>query len=134
MGGFMTFKADIYITVKAYDKDFQEGCNTGWGCGYVHIPEKHPFLIKLLSEDEPYLQPDRCPEEITWSEWDKDKEFYIIGFDTAHRHNGAHHDKEYVINQANEILGLVNSYTTQWAREEAKKEIERVTIKYSKYL
>lgn len=125
-----------FISTMAYDDDFKISCRTGWGCGYVHIPENHPILIKLTDNDGWgfYLTPDGCPEEITYTKWDKEKEYLIIGFDTAHSHNNSSHDEEYVTAQANAIKELVDTYTAEDAHAYAAEQIQLVTEKYSKYL
>jgi hypothetical protein len=125
-----------FISTIAYKEDFKTNCRTGWGCGYVHIPKDHPILVKTLASDGwgDYLQPDDCPEEITLSRWDKDNEYYMIGFDTAHSYNNDSHDEAYVTEQANAIKLLVDAYTSEQAKRFAMDEIGRVTRLYSKYL
>lgn len=128
---------ETFISTIAYEKEFKSHVKEmGWGCGYVHIPKDHPILVKLIDNEGwgDYLQPDDCPEEITYSEWDKDKEYYVIGFDTAHSYNDSSHDEEYVTAQANAIKSLVDAYTAEDARKYAAEQIQRVTNEYSKYL
>lgn len=127
---------ETYIKTIVYEEDFKTKCKTGWGCGYVHIPKDHPILVQTLGDDgwENYLTPNRCPEEITFSQWSEDKEYYIIGFDTAHSHNNDSHDEAYVTSQANIIKSLVDSYTAEDARIYAIEEIEKIVNLYSKYL
>jgi len=125
-----------FISTMAYAEDFKTVGRTGWGCGYVHIPKDHPILVETLVSDGwgDYLQPKDCPEEITLSRWDKDQEYYMIGFDTAHSYNNDSHDEEYVIAQANAIKELVDSYDWKDAFFYALEQIRLVTEKYSKYL
>jgi ATP-dependent Lon protease len=91
-------------------------------------------LIKLNEGWGNYLEPDYCPEEITYSEWDKDKEYFVIGFDTAHSYNNDSHDEAYITAQANAIKESVDAYTHEDAIQYAKEQIDEVTRKYSKYL
>jgi hypothetical protein len=126
-----------YISTKAYDEDFKSHVKCGWGCGYVHIPEDHPILIKIIDSDDwtDYLTPEGCPEEITYSQWDKEQEYYVIGFDTAHSYNDSFtHNEVYVTEQANDIKSLVDNYNSYDAHAYATKQIQSVIKKYSKYL
>ena len=104
---------ETYISTVAYEEDFKSHIKTiGWGCGYVHIPKDHPILVELEEGWGNYLSPKDCPEEITFSQWDKDKEYFVIGFDTAHSYNDINiHDETYVTAQANVIKSLVDHYT-----------------------
>ncbi len=125
-----------FISTTAYAEDFKTIGRTGWGCGYVHIPKDHPILVQLIGNESwgDYLQPDNCPQEITLSAWDENKEYYIIGFDTAHSYNNDSHDEAYVTEQANVIKSLVDAYTAEHAYNYALNAIDEVTRKYSKYL
>ena len=128
---------ETFISTIAYEKEFRSHVREmGWGCGYVHIPEDHPILVKLIGNEGwgDYLSPDDCPEEITYSEWDKDKEYFVIGFDTAHSYNNASHDEAYVTAQANAIKSLVDNYTAYDAHAHATKQIQLAAKNYSKYL
>jgi hypothetical protein len=126
---------ETYISTIAYDDDFKSSCKTGWGCGYVHIPKDHPILVELEEGWGNYLSPKDCPEEITFSQWDKDNEYYVIGFDTAHSYNhNITHNEIYVTAQANAIKSLVDHYTYYDAHVYATKQIQSVVKKYSKYL
>ena len=127
---------ETFISTIAYAEDFKTLGKTGWGCGYVHIPKDHPILVETLVSDGwgDYLQPKDCPEEITLSRWDKENEYYMIGFDTAHSYNNDSHDEAYVTEQANAIKLLVDAYTPEQAKKFAMDEISRVTLLYSKYL
>ncbi len=129
---------ETYISTIAYEEDFKTIAKTGWGCGYVHIPKDHPILVELLGEENMgyynYLQPKHCPEEITFTQWDKEKEYLIIGFDTAHTYNNDSHDEAYVTSQANTIKSLVDSYTSYDADIYAREQIRLVTEKFNKYL
>jgi hypothetical protein len=125
---------ETYISTIAYEDDFKSSCKTGWGCGYVHIPKDHPILVELEEGWGNYLQPKDCPEEITFSQWDKEKDYFVIGFDTAHSYNNDSHDEAYVTEQANAIKSLVDVYTSEQAKRFAMDEIGKVTRLYSKYL
>ena len=127
---------NTFISTIAYEEEFKTIGRTGWGCGYVHIPKDHPILVKTLVSDGwgDYLQPDGCPEEITFSQWDKEQEYFIIGFDTAHSYNNDSHDEAYVTEQANAIKLLVDAYTPEQAKKFAMDEIGKVIRLYSKYL
>jgi hypothetical protein len=127
---------NTFISTIAYEEEFKTIGKTGWGCGYVHIPKDHPILVKTLVSDGwgDYLQPDGCPEEITFSQWDKEQEYFIIGFDTAHSYNNDSHDEAYVTEQANAIKLLVDAYTSEQAKKFAMDEIGKVIRLYSKYL
>lgn len=125
---------ETFISTMAYDDDFKTLCKTGWGCGYVHIPKDHPILVELEEGWGNYLQPNGCPEEITYTLWDEKSEYLVIGFDTAHSYNNSSHDEEYVTAQANAIKALVDSYMDYDADAHAREQIRLVTEKYSKYL
>ena len=125
---------ETFISTMKYEDDFKTSCKTGWGCGYVHIPKDHPILVELEEGWGNYLQPKDCPEEITYTKWDKEKEYLIIGFDTAHSYNNDSHDETYVIAQANAIKALVDAYTDENADIYAREQIRLVTEKYSKYI
>ena len=124
-----------FISTMKYEEEFKSHTRTiGWGCGYVHIPKDHPILVQLEEGWGKYLKPDNCPEEITFTGWDKDKEYLIIGFDTAHGYNNCTHDEAYVIKQANIIKDVVDAYTADDARRYAHDQIKLVYSKFSKYL
>ena len=124
-----------FISTIKYEEDFKSNIRTiGWGCGYVHIPKDHPILVKLEEGWGKYLEPDNCPEEITFTQWDKEKEYLMIGFDTAHGYNNCTHDEAYIIKQANIIKDLVDAYTADDARRYAHYQIKLVYSKFSKYL
>lgn len=127
---------ETYISTNAYAKDFKTINKTGWGCGYVHIPKDHPILVQLVTDYGwgNYLSPKDCPEEITFSSWDKDNEYFIIGFDTAHIHNNDSHDEAYVTSQANLIKEIVDTYTADYADNYARNAIDEVKRKFNKYL
>ena len=126
-----------FISTIKYEEDFKSQIRTiGWGCGYVHIPKDHPILVETLVSDcwGDYLQPKDCPQEITFTRWDKENEYYMIGFDTAHSYNNDSHDEAYIIEQANIIKDLVDAYTADDARRYAHEQIKLVYSKFSKYL
>lgn len=128
---------ETYISTKVYNDEFKTQIRTcGWGCGYVHIPKDHPILINIIDIDwSDYLTPEGCPEEITYSEWDKEQKYYVIGFDTAHSYNDSvTHNEIYVTEQANAIKSLVDDFTAYDAHTYASKQIQSVAKKYSKYL
>jgi len=123
-----------FISAIEYEEDFKTRGRNGWGCGYVHIPKDHPILVELEEGWGKYLEPNNCPEEITFTQWDKDKEYLIIGFDTAHSYNNDSHDEAYIKEQANIIKDLVDAYTADDARRYAHDQIKLVYSKFSKYL
>ena len=127
---------ETYISTIAYNDEFKSSCKTGWGCGYVHIPKDHPILVQLVTDDGwgNYLSPEDCPEEITYSSWDKEKEYYVIGFDTAHGWNNDSHDEAYVTSQANLIKEILDIYTADYADNYARNAIDEVKRKFNKYL
>jgi hypothetical protein len=126
---------ETYISTIAYEGDFKTHIRTiGWGCGYVHIPKDHPILVELEEGWGNYISPKDCPEEITFTQWDKEKEYLVIGFDTAHSYNNDSHDEAYVTEQANAIKLLVDAYMDYDADIYAREQIRLVTEKYSKYL
>lgn len=123
-----------FISTIAYEDDFKTIGRTGWGCGYVHIPKDHPILVELEEGWGHYLEPANCPQEITFTSWDKDGDYLVIGFDTAHSWNNDSHDEVYITQQAYAIKTLVDSYTADDANQYAKEQIRLITEKYSKYL
>ena len=123
-----------FISTIEYEEDFKTRGRNGWGCGYVHIPKDHPILVELEEGWGKYLEPNNCPQEITFTQWDKDKEYLIIGFDTAHSYNNDSHDEAYIKEQANIIKDLVDAYTADDARRYAHDQIKLVYSKFSKYL
>lgn len=127
---------ETFTSTIVYKDDFKTINRTGWGCGYVHIPKDHPILVQLLIHDgyNNYLSIDECPEEITWSAWDKKQEYYVIGFDTAHIYNNDSHDEQYVTNKANDIKDLVDCYTAENASNFALNIISETVNKFNKYL
>ena len=125
---------ETYISTVAYEEDFKTIGRTGWGCGYVHIPKDHPILVQLEEGWGNYLEPNGCPEEITFTQWEKDGEYLIIGFDTAHSYNNSTHGVQYVTDRANEIKALVDAYTPEDANLYAREQIRLVTDKFKKYL
>lgn len=127
---------ETFISTVAYENEFKSHIKSiGWGCGYVHIPKDHPILVQLDEVWGNFLQPEGCPEEITYSEWDKDKEYFVIRFDTTHSYNNSFiHNEIYVTAQANAIKALVDQYTAYDAHAYATKQIQSVAKKYAKYL
>lgn len=127
---------ETFISTIAYPEDFKTFGRTGWGCGYVHIPKHHPILVQTIGNNGwgDYLQPDNCPEEITFSRWDENEEYFVIGFDTAHGYNDDSHDEVYVTQQAEAIKSLVDAYTFEDAKEYATTMIEQCKTKFSAYL
>jgi len=125
---------ETYISTMAYDDNFKSSRKTGWGCGYVHIPKDHPILVELEEGWGNYLSPKDCIEEITFTQWDKEKDYLVIGFDTAHSHNNDTHGMQYVTDRANEIKALVDAYTAEDASLYAVEQINLVIKKYYKYL
>ncbi len=128
---------ETFISTMPYEEKFSSMCKTGWGCGYVHIPADHPILVKLLIEQSSgygYLQPDNCEQEITLSQWDLNKEYYVIGFDTAHSYNNFSHDEAYVIAETEKIKAIVDAYTGKDAHNEVINYIDIVKDKFLKYI
>lgn len=126
-----------FVVVSGYSEDFIKQADTGWGCGYVYIPKDHPILVKLLVDDDGYNRQiiDDFSEEITFSNWDKEREFYVIGFDTAHSwDNISNNDKAWVNAKAEEMLVIVNAYTVEDARAFAIDQVKLMNNKFSKYL
>jgi hypothetical protein len=137
MGTEVTEMKETFISTMCYNDEFKQYHRGGWGCGYVHIPKDHPILVQLVENEGwgNYLQPDGCPEEITFSQWDKENdEYFVIGFDTAHSYNNDSHDEQYVIDQSNAIKALVDAYTVQDAHDYAALRISDVISKFSKFL
>ena len=100
-----------------------------WICKH----SKRTSILVLLVDNEGwgnYLQPDGCPEEITYSQWNEDREHFRIGFDTAHSYNHSGHDEQYVIDQSNAIKALVDAYTVQHAHDYAASCISDVVLKF----
>ena len=118
-----------------YKKEFVEQCHTGWGCGYVLIPENHPYMAKALicEEESGMLQVDGFDEEITFCERIKDN-YLKIGFDTAHRWNDYYNDEEWVILKANHMKDIIDNYTIEDAKKEVKEYVNKITEKFNKYL
>lgn len=125
---------ETYISTMAYKEDFKTIGRTGWGYGYVHIPKDHPILVQLEEGWGNYLEPNGYHEEITFTQWDKDGEYLIIGFDTAHSYNNSTHDEQYVTQQANAIKACVDAYTAEDASIYAGEQVSLTIKKYSKYL
>jgi hypothetical protein len=128
---------ETFISTMAYEEKFSSVCKTGWGCGYVHIPSDHPILVKIVIEESSgynYLQPDKCDQEITFSKWDEKKEYYVIGFDTAHIYNNSTHDEEYVIAETEKIKALVDAYTKEDAHKEASDYMAKMFTNIEKYI
>ena len=127
---------DTFINTIPFNKEYLKLVKSGWGCGYVHIPKEHPILVKLLLNQDGYyyLQPEDCEQEITWSNWDKDNDYYVIGFDTGHIHNNPSHDKEYVTQETKKIKTLVDSYTKEHAKKEVEDYFTVLKYKFKDYL
>lgn len=127
---------DTYISTIPYSEEYVKIAKSGWGCGYVYIPKEHPILVKLLftTDDFYYLEPDGCEQEITWSQWDKNKDYYVIGFDTSHRHNNSSHNEEYVTEETKKIKALVDSYTKEHAKKEVEDYFTVLKYKFKDYL
>jgi hypothetical protein len=127
---------ETFIRTVEYSDDLIKSTKYGWGCGYVYIPSEHPILVKLLTDDYQnynYLQPD-CEQEITLSQWDGEKEYYVIGFDTAHCYNNSTHDEAYVTAETEKIKAVVDAYTLEDAHKEAIDCIENLRLKLIRYI
>jgi hypothetical protein len=127
---------ETFIKTVGYSDDFIKATKSGWGCGYVYIPSEHPILVQLINEhrDYFYLQPNNCEQEITLSQWDGEKDYYVIGFDTAHSYNNSTHDEAYVIAETEKIKALVDAYTIEDAHKEAINCIANLRMKLAKYI
>ena len=128
---------ETFIKTVGYSEDFLSSIKRGWGCGYVYIPSEHPILVKLYTEEYQgwnYLQPNNCEQEITLSQWDGDKDYYVIGFDTGHYYNNSTHDEAYVIAETEKIKALVDAYTIEDAHKEAIDCISNLRLKLAKYI
>jgi hypothetical protein len=102
--------------------------DTGWGCGYVTIPEGHPIMIQLLDDTQDnnfHLWVFGFSQEITLSMF-LDNGDYKIGFDTAHVYNNSSHDEAWVRDKAEELKILVDAFTMEDAREFYNEKIGRI--------
>lgn len=128
---------ETFIKTVGYSDDFMKATKSGWGCGYVYIPSEHPILVKIHTEEYRgwhYLQPDKCEQEITLSQWDGEKDYYVIGFDTAHIYNDSTHNEAYVTAEAEKIKALVDAYTIEDAHNEVIDCISNLRMKLAKYI
>lgn len=128
---------ETFIKTVEYSDEFMNSAKSGWGCGYVYIPKEHPILVKLYTEEYKgwhYLQPDKCEQEITLSQWDGEQDYYVIGFDTAHSYNNSTHDEAYVISETEKIKALIDAYTLEDAHSEAIDCISKLKFKLAKYI
>lgn len=113
----------------------QNDTNRGWGNGYVHIPKGHPSLVCLIDfKWYDYMQMPGFPEEITYSQWNDDKSYYVIGFDTAHGYNNSSHDEAYVRNSCEEIKTIIENFTAKDAKAYAEEMISLYSLKFKDYL
>lgn len=86
----------------AYDKDFKTLIKTcGWGCGYVLIPESHPFYS--LKDEYINVGSDLETTYDQFDEYDGTK-YRMVGFDTSHMWNSSKQDLSWVLS---EVLGMV---------------------------
>jgi hypothetical protein len=109
--------------------------NRGWGNGYVHIPSGHPSLVHIVDlEWCGYMQMPGFPEEITYSQWNDDKSYYIIGFDTCHSYNTSKDDEAYVRNSCEEIKTIIENFTAKDAKAYAEEMISIYSLKFKDYL
>ena len=123
------------IRLTEYQESFKNGCNTGWGCGYVLIPLNHPFAdVKMLLNNDTYFYPQISgfSEEITFAE--VEGEFLVIGFDTAHSWNNSTHNKNFVEQKANELKNFIDNYTAIDAKLEVQKMFIDLRTKFKDYL
>ncbi len=79
--------------------------NRGWGDAFIGIPENHPWYNTPFDE---IPLPSDCLEITTGGhsskDFDPNKNYNLLGFDTWHLHNkAAIHDKQYVIAEAQRI-------------------------------
>ena len=118
----------------AYEQKFIDNCNTGYGCGYVHIPKNHPILVMLLEESN-YITVEGFSDDITFNEWDKDKEFYVVGFDTAHSWNNMQNSGlDFVQKTTDELKKCIENFTKEDAKKYATSKVMEVTNLYKDYL
>ena len=85
-----------------------EGCETGWGNGYIVIPEGHPMHgvdYDLIDVDVHYgLTFSALADDLDWPELkEEDKGGWVVGFDTAH----------------------LGDTLEKWPKQEVEKEAER---------
>lgn len=117
-------------------KILENSIGRGWGCGYVIIPKEHPFMVKLLLNEETpfYPQIKNFTEEITFAEWENEN-YFTIGFDTSHGWNNKENSsKSFVIEKTNSLKNCIDSYTMEDAKEEVRNHLENIKIKFNKYL
>lgn len=125
----------VQIRLTEYQESFKNSCNTGWGCGYVLIPLKHPFAnVKMLLNNDTYFYPQISgfSEEITFAE--VEGEFLVIGFDTAHSWNNSAHDKNFVEQKTNELKSSIDNYTILDAKKEVEIFFKELQTKFKNYL
>lgn len=127
-----------FTEIIAYSEKFIKETNSGFGCGYVHIPKNHPILVKLLiNENDSYynLQIDDFSEELTFSKWDANQDFYIVGFDTAHSWNNIENSgKLFVENKTNELKKIIDEYSLLNAKLEVQKLFIDLRTKFKDFL
>lgn len=97
-----------------YDKKWLKELNCGWGCGYLMIPDRHPCLPELYSNDggfEFFHIPDFEQEItlVTTKEVDG-KRYMVIGFDLAHSWNGPQHDFNYCLKETMKMKEIIDNY------------------------
>ena len=103
------------------DDYFAKNTNQGWGCGYVKIPSGHPILIKIEMQSEFNLfnlYSNGFSNEITYAKWDKEGDYYKIGFDTRHTFNDSSDDEAYVLKTTLKLKEIVENYTFDDAKED----------------
>lgn len=118
-----------FMYLVGYDRKFQELARSGWGCGYIAIPENHPVIVNYLkriseeqaakdsaSDDEyiwvdDYIRINGMEQETTYTieQVINGNKYYVLGFDTAHSYNDVSNDFNWVFNETIKILNLVNS-------------------------
>ena len=104
----------------------------GWGCGYVKIPKGHPILIKIELKT-PYrmfdLYGDGFHEDITYTEWDDEYEFFKIGFDTMHMRHDSSDDLKYVTDTTLKLKKIVENYTIKDAEDDVENYIKKIKLR-----
>jgi len=111
----------------AYGRDRQKMMQSGWGCGYLMIPNTHPVIINFIAEKAkpPVLDEDgydseqytrnylnvNVGKEITYTaeETVNGITYTVIGFDTAQAYHNETHDFKWVFNATVEMKRIIDS-------------------------
>lgn len=120
-------KTEFQMYVVGYDKEWKKQTGSGWGCGYVMIPEGskvHELFVKEQKEERErddfafkYYPQDmwKCGEECTYFETAEvgGVKYCVAGFDTSHLHNDSSHDFNYVLSQTMKIKAMYEEMEKQ---------------------